>query len=76
MRQRQPDGAELLAVGRARIQNAPCDIQMRFGVPIVERVALPRAPPQSDGSDSGQHPSHGCDGTDAKLAQATGVRTM
>jgi hypothetical protein len=40
MRQRQPDGADLVVAGRLRIDDAARGVQVRLGVAVVEQPAL------------------------------------
>ncbi len=46
MQHRQPRGAELLVSRCARIDDAPRNVEMRFGIAIIESPALVRAEPK------------------------------
>ena len=40
MRQRKPDRAQLFGTGRPRIHHPAGDVQMGFGVAVIERIAM------------------------------------
>ena len=54
MRQGEPDCADLVRSRRSRIQKAPRDIEVRLGVPVVQRVVVLDAPPGRTSSHGGQ----------------------
>ncbi len=45
VRQRKPDRADLLRPRRTGIQDAPGDVQVRFGITVEEDIAALEAPP-------------------------------
>jgi len=47
VRQRQPDGANLIVAGSLGIDNATGNIQVAFGVAIIEEPAVRRGNPDS-----------------------------
>ena len=59
VRQRQPDGADLVVAGSARIDHAARDVEVRLGVAIVEDPAVEsrrrRPRRRSDSTSDGEH---------------------
>ena len=54
MRQREPHRSQLLAAGRSGIEHAARDVEMRFGVPVIQGITALRTPQETRCAERGQ----------------------
>ena len=68
MKDGQPNGAELIITGRARIDDTSAEVQVSLRIAVVKNIAVLEEPRRSDRNQRGKRRAYDCDFNCARAA--------